>query len=48
MTGYLSGFSSPSVTRVDHRPGVLADVELGRAHQVADVLDEQQVELVER
>ena len=34
--------------RVHHRLGVLADVELGRAHEVADVLDHQQVELLER
>ena len=33
---------------VHHRPRVLADVKLGRADQVADVLDDQQVELVER
>ena len=34
--------------RVDHRPRVLTDVELGRAHEVADVLDDEQVEVVER
>ena len=33
--------------RVDHRLGVLAHVELGRADEVADVLDHQQVELGE-
>jgi hypothetical protein len=32
---------------VDHRPDVLADVELGRAHEVADVLDDEEVELGE-
>jgi hypothetical protein len=32
----------------DHDPRVLADAELGRAHEVADVLDDQHVELVQR
>ena len=34
--------------RRDHHAVVLADAELGRADEVADVLDHQQVELVER
>ncbi len=34
--------------RGDHDPRVLADPELGRADEVADVLDDQQVDLVER
>ena len=34
--------------RGDHHPGVLADPELGRADEVADVLDHQQVDLVQR
>ena len=34
--------------RADHHPGVLADPELGRADEVADVLDHQQVDLLER
>ena len=34
--------------RADHHARVLADAELGRADEVADVLDHQQVELVER
>ena len=40
MCGYLSGLSAPSVTDDDHHPGRLAQVEQGRADQVADVLDE--------
>ena len=32
--------------RRDHRPRVLADVELGRTDEVAHVLDDEQVELV--
>ena len=48
ISGYLSGLSSPSVTERDHHARVLADPELGRADEVADVLDHQQVELVER
>ena len=47
MSGYLSGLSSPSATERDHRAGVLAHPELGRADQVADVLDQEQVDLVE-
>ncbi|MFN8021243.1 MAG: hypothetical protein U0Q03_06910 [Acidimicrobiales bacterium] len=39
---------SPSVTEEHHQADVLADVELGRADQVADVLDDDEVELVER
>ena len=31
--------------REHHRPGVLADIELGRAHEVADVLDHDEVEI---
>ena len=34
--------------RGDHHPRVLADPELGRADEVADVLDHEQVDLVER
>ena len=34
--------------RGDHDPRVLADPELGRADEVADVLDHQQVDVVER
>ena len=48
MSGYLSGLSSPSATERDHHARVLPDPELGRADEVADVLDDQQVELVER
>ena len=48
ISGYLSGLSSPSVTDADHDARVLADAELGRADEVADVLDHEQVELVER
>jgi hypothetical protein len=33
--------------RADHHPSVLADPELGRADEVADVLDHQQVDLPE-
>ena len=33
---------------VHHGLGVLADAELGRAHQVADVLDDEEVEVGER
>jgi hypothetical protein len=33
--------------RSDHHAGVLADLELGRAHEVADVLDHEQVDLVQ-
>ena len=32
----------------DHHALVLADVELGRADEVADILDHEQVDLVER
>ncbi len=48
ISGYFSGLSSPSVTEVDHRARVLADAKLRRADEVADVLDDQQVDLVER
>ena len=34
--------------RADHRAHVLADLELGRADEVADVLDHEHVDLVER
>ena len=34
--------------RADHHARVLADAELGRADEVADVLDDEQVEVVER
>src|SRR5262249_25317220 len=34
--------------RGDHRPRMLTDVELRRAHEVADVLDHEQVEVAER
>ena len=34
--------------RGDHDPHVLADPELGRADEVADVLDDQQVDLLQR
>jgi len=34
--------------RIHHRPRVGTDIELGRAHEVADVLDHEQVEIVER
>ena len=44
ISGYLSGLSSPSVTDDDHHAHVLADPELGRAHEVADVLDHEQVD----
>ena len=48
ISGYLSGLSSPSATERHHRARVLADAELGRADEVADVLDHEQVDLVER
>ena len=48
ISGYFSGLSSPSVTERDHHPRVLADPELGRADEVADVLDHEQVDLVQR
>ena len=41
MTGYLSGLSSPSVTAERDDVRVLAEIVDGRAHQIADVLDEQ-------
>ena len=31
--------------RVDHCLGVFADVELGRAHQVSDILDDDEIQL---
>ena len=34
--------------RQDHDLGVLAEIEVGRAHEVADVLDDDEIELVER
>ena len=34
--------------RRDHHARVLADPELGRAHEVADVLDHEQVDLIQR
>ena len=34
--------------RAHHHARILADAKLGRAHEVADVLDDQQVDLVER
>ena len=48
ISGYLSGLSSPSVTDGDHHPRVLADAELRRADEVADVLDHEQVDVGER
>ena len=41
MSGYLSGLSSPSVTESTTTLSRLAEVEGGRADEVADVLDEQ-------
>ena len=40
MCGYFSGLSSPSVTEMTTTLRVLAEVEQGRADEVADVLDE--------
>jgi len=34
--------------RIHHRPRVGPDVELGRTHEIADVLDDDQVEAIER
>ena len=48
ISGYLSGLSSPSVTEKTITRDVLADPELGRADEVADVLDHEQVDFVER
>ena len=48
ISGYLSGLSSPSATDETITRCILADPELGRADEVADVLDDEQVELVER
>ena len=42
MCGYLIGLSSPSVTETHHDLGELAQVEEGRADQVADVFDHHQ------
>ena len=44
MAGYLTTLSSPSADAQHHDPQVLAQVEAGRADQVAHVLDDQQVE----
>ena len=44
----LAGLVVALGDRGDHDPRVLADVELGGADEVADVLDDQQVDLVER
>ena len=44
LEGLLFAFGD----REDHCPGVLADIELGRADQVADVLDHDEVEVGER
>ena len=48
MTGYFAGLSSPSVDRQQHDIAVLAEVEARRAHQIADVLDEDDVEAGKR
>ena len=47
MSRYLAGFSSPTVI-AETMMRVLADLELGRAHEVAHVLDHEQVDVVER
>ena len=48
ITGYLSGLVLPFGDGVDHRLGVLTNVELSWTHEVADVLDDEQVEFGER
>ena len=48
MVGYLSGLSSPSVTDSKHDAKVLAEIVRRRTDEVADVLDEQEIELLER
>ena len=45
--GVLVGLVVALRHREDHDLGVLTEVELGRAHEVADVLDDDEVELVE-
>jgi len=47
FTGYFAGLSSPSVTDNSVTFAMLAEVEGGGAHQIADILDEQDVEIVE-
>ena len=44
MVGYFSGLSSPSVDGEEHEAQVFAEVVARRADEVADVLDEEQVE----
>ena len=48
ISGYFSGLVLALGDRADHRAHVLADAELGRADEVADVLDDQQVDLIQR
>src|SRR6202012_246064 len=43
----LQWFVIPFGDRINHRLGVFAHVELGRAHQISDVFDDHQVELVQ-
>ena len=40
MCGYLSGLSSPSVTDSNDHLGPLAEIEQGRADEIADILDQ--------
>ena len=44
MAGYLTALSSPFADAEDDDPQVLAQVETGRADQVAHVLDRQQID----
>ena len=48
MTGYFERLVLALGDGVDERTGALADIELGRADEVADVLDDDDVERVER
>ena len=48
MVGYFSGLSSPSVTDKQHDSKMLAEIVRRRTDQVADVLDEQEIQLIER
>jgi len=46
MDGYLSGLSSPS-SRSAHNLRCLAQIVARRAHKIADVFDEQQIDLIQ-
>ncbi len=47
MVGYFSGLSSPSVTDMSTRRKIFAKIVGGRTNEIADIFDEEKIEVVE-